>query len=69
MVVENSLEVSIGQRPIDVDKTIESYFASKNFDPEDEWCKNKYLKPLMDRKQNLSNTREKIIAIVGKKEF
>ena len=69
LVVENSLEVSIGQRPIDVDKTIESYFASKNFDPEDEWCKNKYLKPLMDRKQNLSNTREKIIAIVGKKEF
>ena len=63
---KNTLEVSTGSGLVDIDKAIQSYFDSKMFNPQEEWCINKYLNPLYERKNNPTNTEEKIIAIFGR---
>jgi hypothetical protein len=52
---------------MDTNKAIESYHNSRTFNPEEEWARNKYLQPLLDRAQGKLEICQKIIAIFGRR--
>lgn len=60
----NEIEISILASEVDIERAIESFWSSKTFDPAESWAQEKFLKPLLQRKEGNIQLFSRIIGFV-----
>ena len=64
VICGQKIELSVSPLAVQVELAIDSFWSSKTFDPNERWAQEKYLKPLMDRKDGRIQVSSKIIGFV-----
>lgn len=59
-----AFNIKLTESDVDISATLKSYWASKTFNPNEQWAQKRYLAPLLQREESNDCVNAKIVAVV-----